>query len=170
MANTPNSAPNVLDEKILDKQNNYLYSVLKYKNNIPRVVGTSSLLSQNYPADVDMLCSIDIKPKGFNEVQRQFQKIFDRIKNKPNLFFVEFKLQNKEKDDKFKFFNLDDVSSDFFAKHYDADKIDICKIDLLQFIGGVFQEVSCIYFFNKVDIDFNIYMNELLSDQKEKYD
>jgi len=170
MANTPNSAPNVLDEKILDKQNNYLYSVLKYKNNIPKVVGTSSLLSQNYPADVDMLCSIDIKPKGFNEIQRQFQKIFDRIKNKPNLFFVEFKLQNKEKDDKFKFFNLDDVSSDFFAKHYDADKIDLCKIDLLQFIGGVFQEVSCIYFFNKVDIDFNKYMNELLSDQKEKYD
>jgi hypothetical protein len=164
------SVPNVLDEKILDKQNNYLYSVLKYKNNIPRVVGTSSLLSQNYPADVDMLCALDVKPNGFNEVQRQFKKIFDRISKTPNLFFIEFKLQNVEKDDKFKFYKLDDVNGDFFAKHYNADKIDLCKIDLLQFNGGVFQEISCIYFFNKVDIDFNKYINELLNDQKEKYD
>jgi len=168
------SVPNVLDEKILDKQNNYLYSVLKYKNNIPRVVGTSSLLSQNYPADIDMICVIDIKPKGFNEVQRQFKKIFDRISKTPNLFFIEFKLQNVEPDDKFKFYKLDDVNGSFFKDHYNADKIDICKIDLLQFNGGNFQEVSCIYFFEKIEDtkeDYNVfYGSDLIKDQIEKYD
>jgi hypothetical protein len=173
MANIPNSAPSVLDEKILDKKSNYLYSVLKFKNSVPRLVGTASLESQNYPADIDMLCVLEEKPKGFNEVQRQFQKIFKKIASYPNLFFIEFKLQNKDKDDKYKFFNFDDVSSDFFAKHYDSSKIDICKIDLLQFNGGVFQEVSCIYFFNKIQNieDYKVlYGSDLLNDQKEKYD
>lgn len=172
MTARPHNPPNVLDEKILDNNNKYLYSVLKYKNNIPKVVGTSSLMSQNYPADVDMLCTLDVKPKGFNEVQRQFKIIFDRIKNTPNLFFIEFKLQNKEKDDKYKFFSLNDVNGPFFRDHYDASKIDLCKIDLLQFNQGMFQEVSCIYFFNKVNFEDlkKIYGSELLQDQIEKYD
>jgi len=170
MANIPNSAPSVLDEKILDKKSNYLYSVLKFKNSMPRLVGTASLQSQLYPADIDMLCVLETKPKGFNETQRQFKKIFDKIKSTPNLFFVEFKLQNKEKDDKYKFFNLDDVNSDFFAKHYNSSKIDICKIDLLQYLDNKFQDVSCIYFFNKDVVDMNKYTNELLNDQKEKFD
>jgi len=170
MANIPNSAPSVLDEKILDKKSNYLYSVLKFKNSVPRLVGTASLESQNYPADIDMLCVLEEKPKGFNEVQRQFQKIFKKIASYPNLFFVEFKLQNKDKDDKFKFFNLNDVDSDFFAKHYDSNKIDICKIDLLQYLDNKFQDVSCIYFFNKDIVDMRKYAAELLNDQKEKYD
>jgi len=165
------TVPSVLDYKILDNKDKYLYSVLKYKNNIPKIVGTSSLLNQNYPADIDLLCPIDIKPMGFNEVQRQFKTIFNRIKNN-NLFFIEFKLQNIDKDDKFKFYKLEDVGGSFFKDHYDSDKINLCKIDLLQFNNGIFQEVSCIYFFNKID-DNNFlegYINELLVDQKEKYD
>jgi hypothetical protein len=158
--------PSVLDDKILDKQNNYIYSVLKYKNILPKLVGTSSLLSQSYPADIDMICPIDIKPLGFNEVQRQFQNIFKRFDSYPNLFFVEFKLQNIKKDEKYKFFNKSDVNSSFFKDHYDSNKIDICKIDLLQFNNGIFQEISCIYFFNKIDLDMQKYINQLLTDQK----
>jgi len=170
MTDRPNYVPSVLDEKILDKKTNYLYKVLKFKNSIPKLVGTASLSSQLYPADIDMLCVLEEKPKRFNETQRQFKKIFNNIRNQPNLFFVEFKLQNKEKDDKYKFFNLDDVDSDFFAKHYDADKIDICKIDLLQYLDNKFQDVSIIYFFNKDVVDMNKYREELLNDQKEKFD
>jgi hypothetical protein len=163
--------PSVLDNKILNNKDKYLYSVLKYKNNIPKIVGTSSLINQNYPADIDLLCSIDVKPMGFNEVQRQFKTIFNRIKNN-NLFFIEFKLQNLDPKQKFKFYNLEDVNGSFFKDHYNSDKINLCKIDLLQFNNGVFQEVSCIYFFNKNDDDdifLEGYISELLSDQKEKY-
>lgn len=161
--------PSVLDEKILNKQDNYLYSVLKYKNNLPKLVGTSSLSSQLYPADIDMLCTVGVKPKGFNEVQRQFKKIFNKINNYPNLYFIEFKLQNKDKEDKYKFFNVNDVNGDFFKNHYNPDKIDLCKIDLLQFKNNHFQEISCIYFFNPVDLDINKYISDLLADQKDYY-
>lgn len=164
--------PSVLDEQILDKNNNYLYSVLKYKNIIPKLVGTASLKSQYYPADIDMLCSIDIKPKGFSEVQRQFKKIFDKIKVKPNLFFIEFKLQNVD-NEKYKFFKENDIDGAFFKNHYDNNKIDFCKIDLLQFIDGYFQEISCIYFFNKIeslDKFYDKYSSDLLDAQKEYYD
>jgi hypothetical protein len=164
---------NILNTRILDNQNKYLYSVLKYKNSIPRVVGTSSLESQNYPADIDMLCLLDFKPMGFNEVQRQFKIIFNRIKSNGKLFFIEFKLQNMDKNSKFKFYNLEDINGPFFKDNYDSDKIDLCKIDLLQFNQGVFQEISCIYFFNKIQNQEEFqksYINELLDDQKEKYD
>ncbi len=162
------SIPNVLDEKILNKQDNYLYGVLKYKDNEPKIVGTSSLKSQQYPADIDMLCPIENKPKNFNEVQRQFKIIFNKILKVPNLFFIEFKLQNNDKS-KHKFFKLNDVNSDFFRKNYKPENIDLCKIDLLQFKSGYFQEVSCIYFFNPLEVDKQKYINDLLDDQKELY-
>lgn len=163
------SVPNVLDEKILNKQDNYLYSVLKYKNSLPQLVGTSSLQSQLYPADIDMLCIVNKKPKGFNELQRQFIKIFNKIKSYDNLFFIEFKLQNEIKDEKYKFYNINDVNGDFFKNHYIAEKMALCKIDLLQFKNNHFQEISCIYFFEPKELNIQSYINDLLSDQKEYY-
>jgi len=162
--------PNVLDEKILNKQENYLYSVLKYKDSLPKLVGTGSILSQAFPADIDLLCPVTNKPLGYAELQRQFKAIFKRISNYPNLFFVEFKLQNIDKDDKYKFYSLSDVDSSFFKDHYDSNKIDLCKIDLLQYMGDHFKEVSCIYFFNPVKVDLKKYIDDLLADQKHYYD
>ena len=162
--------PSVLDTKILDINNRYLYEVFKFKNSVPQVVGTASLKSQLYPADIDMLCVLDEKPKGFNEVQRQFIKIFNRMEAKENLFFIEFKLQNKNKEDKYKFFDINDVDGDFFKNHYDADKIDICKIDIIQYQNNKFQDVSIIYFFNKEKVDMESYYDSVLQDQKDYYD
>jgi hypothetical protein len=164
------TTPSVLDTKILNINNRYLYEVFRYGKNIPRVVGTASLQSQLYPADIDMLCVLDKKPDSFNAVQTEFQNIFNRMKAQHNLFFVEFKLQNKEKDDKYKFFNVSDIDSDFFEKHYNPDKIDICKIDLLQYSNYKFQDVSIIYFFNKERVDMNVYYDSVLQDQKDYYD
>jgi len=162
-------APSVLDNKILDINNRYLYEVFKFKNSVPKVVGTASLQSQLYPADIDMLCVIDEKPRGFNEVQRQFIKIFNRMEARENLFFVEFKLQNKIKEEKYKFFDINDVDGDFFKNHYDVNKIDICKIDIIQYQNNKFQDVSIIYFFNKEKVDMNNYYDSVLQDQKDYY-
>ena len=164
------TSPSVLDTKILNMNNRYLYEVFRYQQNIPQVVGTASLQSQLYPADIDMLCVLDKKPDSFNAVQTEFKNIFNRMKAYHNLFFVEFKLQNKEKDDKYKFFNVSDVDSGFFAKHYNPDKIDICKIDLLQYSNYKFQDVSIIYFFNKERVDMNVYYDSVLQDQKDYYE
>lgn len=172
MSNTPNSGPSVLSERLLDKKNTYLYSVLKYNKYHPKLVGTASLQSQYYPADIDMLCSVyDIKPKIFNNIQIEFEEIFKKISRCPNLFFIEFKLQNKDPNEKYKFYKSDDVSSDFFAKNYDVNKIDLCKIDLLQFNNNEFQEISCIYFFNNIIYDKYSakYIKTLLLDQKQYY-
>lgn len=162
------SVPNILDEKILDKDNNYLYNLLKYKTQIPKIAGTSSILSQSYPADIDMVCGIKIKPKLYYDVQKQFKKMVELISKYPNLFFIEFKIQNLD-DSKYKIYNESDINTNFFKDYYDSDKINYCKIDLLQFSNSHFQEISCIYFFNPIIIDNSVYVESLLKDQVNYY-
>lgn len=161
--------PSILDNKILDKKEVYLYSVLKYNNKIPQLVGTSSLDSQLYPADIDMLCLVN-KSKSYQRVQDTFKSIINKISKIPNLYFIEFKLQNLDKSEKYKFYNSDNVNGDFFKNNYDSKKIDICKIDLLVFNQNYFKEISCIYSFNDFKlIDTDIYIKTLLEDQKDYY-
>lgn len=169
------AVPSVANEKILDKSNADLYYILKYKDNMPKLVGTASLSSQNYPADLDMLCIVKPKPKGASSVKKAFQDLFKRIMNMPNLFFVEFKLQNKkvgEDIEKHKFYELEDVDGSFFKDFYDNSKIELCKIDLIQYLKqeGIFQEVSCIYFFEPMGVDKNKYIESLLIDQKHYFE
>ena len=171
------ATPSVLTEKVLNKDNVDLYHIFKFKDNMPKLVGTSSLESQAYPADIDMLCPVKDKPKGAFQFKKQFQTIFKKIANTPNLFFIEFKLQNKPiglEDDvqKFKFYKLEDVDGTFFRDNYKSDLVDLCKIDLVQYLPakGVFQEISCIYFLNPEQIDKINYIGTLLKDQKHYCD
>lgn len=168
----------VLEEKTFSKNEVYLNKVLKYQNYPLKLVGTGALAAQQFPADIDCLTLIKKKPNTENII-KEFNKILSRIDfNK--LFFVEFKIQNKKENkkgefydknkdvEKYKVYNISQVA-DSLNRYYDENKIDLCKLDLIQFDNGKFKEVSCIYFFEAPSIDGNKFYDESkYSDKKQK--
>tara|TARA_R110000868_G_scaffold45_2_gene587 strand:+ start:971 stop:2455 length:1485 start_codon:yes stop_codon:yes gene_type:complete len=86
----------VLENKTLNTDLNFMYNVFKFDNFDPRLVGTGSLKSQLYAADFDFLNIIN-KEYTPREAYEQFKKVFNNIKNASNLFFIEFKIQEKVK-------------------------------------------------------------------------
>lgn len=168
------SVPSVLDRRYLNKNENFLSDVLEFhtklsfKNSEVKLVGTGAMASQLYPADIDLLTIIQPIPKTANIVKKEYVRIFKDIEAKPKLFFIEFKLQNKD-GSKHKFFNKEDVKGNFFYDYYNPSTIQMCKIDLLLFTKGYFKEVSCVYFFGE-EFDQQKYIYDILKDQKEYYE
>jgi hypothetical protein len=163
----------VLEEKFLSRDLNFLLKVLKLGNNPIRLVGTGSMASQYYPADFDFLCQV--KQKYTPEtLYTDFKKIIDNI-DQNKLFFIEFKLQQlakKGKDPKkYKVFKKDEVTPEFFGAYFNKDT-ELCKIDAIIWYDGKFKEVSCIYFFtgNNKPLIMADYIKALLEDQKQYYD
>lgn len=103
------------------------------------LVGSSSLQSQQYFGDYDLIQIVKIK-------KPKFDKIFKYVENSDNILFVEFKIQYLD-GSKEKFYNLEDFKKISFK----YDKIDFCKIDLLLWSNNRFYEVSIIYQFEKDD-------------------
>ena len=131
--------------------------ILQFKNNKVELVGTAGLKRQFYPADFDFLTKIKfLKTK---DIYEEFKRILDDIQKENNLYFIEFKFQNKD-DTKNKIFKIED----FTKKN--------CKIDLIINVDyqNDFKEVSIIYFLTKKndkDITKEEYIQDLEDDFKE---
>jgi hypothetical protein len=161
----------VLEEKYLSRDLNFLLRVLKLGNNPLRLVGTGSMASQYYPADFDFLSPIKQKYTP-EKLYTDFKKILDRI-DENKLFFIEFKLQqlpDKNKEiKKYKLFNKNELTQEFFGAYFN-EKTELCKIDAIIWHNGKFKEVSCIYFFSSKPLVMKDYIRALLDDQKQYYD
>ena len=163
----------ILKEKYLKSDLNFMYNVFKLGNNPARLVGTGSMLSQYFPADFDFLCVVKDAPtytptKAFEE----FKKVIARLEAQPTLFFIEFKLQKnaeKGKDpEKYKLFNTKDIDNDFFQLNF--SNVELCKIDAIVYLkNGLMKEVSCIYFFSNKPLVMADYIQGLLDDQVHYY-
>ena len=130
-----------------DKIRNVLF-MCQYKNMPIKLVGSSSLQSQQYFGDYDALTTINKKEKP-DEIYSEFMRIFKNVKNDPDLYFIEFKIQTM--DDKFKFFKNDNLNLQDFKKHY--ENTDFYKLDLVMWFEYQFVEVSVIYQLLKLDRD-----------------
>jgi len=163
----------VLEERILPIDTRFLYNVFKLGDNPVRLVGTGSLASQDYPADIDMLSVIKTKYSPAS-LYADFQKVFNRIDNKNKLFFIEFKIQQKarkgeKEQEKHKIFKMYDLKPDLFDAYFNRNT-ELCKIDAIIWNEGRFKEVSCIYFFDALEMDKEKYIRILLDDGKQYYE
>lgn len=161
----------VLEERYLSTNLNFLLKVLQLDDNPIRLVGTGSMSSQYYPADFDFLCQVK-KEYTPETVNKAFQKIFKRFDNN-KLFFIEFKIQQKAKGkadpEKHKFFNINDINEGSFDAFFNKNT-ELCKIDAILWFDGKFKEVSCIYFFQSKPLNMPEYIKALLDDGKHYYD
>jgi len=151
----------ILERKFYLPELHNINKILQFKNNKIDVKGTSSYKSQKYFSDYDLFSSI----KGNNkpeDIFKEVQNIFSKIKSDPNLYFIELKIQNKNS--KKKFFNMDFTEKQFVKSIKDLDYI---KIDLIARFGNIFIEVSIIYSFNKEEANSQEYINSLKDDIKE---
>jgi transposase len=158
----------LLEKQYPQKEIEKAYHILQFKNEPLELVGTAGLKRQLYPADYDFLSKVKfLKTK---EMYNEFKKILDNIQQQNNLYFIEFKFQNKD-ESKFKIYSINDFTLKTFYKHFKPSKIDYCKIDLIINLENTndFKEVSVIYFLKKKndeDITKEKYILELEDDYK----
>lgn len=88
---------NLLDKRELNTYSNQLIeniNLISFNNWKPSIMGTASLKSLLYNADVDLYSVIKYKSKNeaLENIKKYFQKIIKRIALNKNVFFVDFKL------------------------------------------------------------------------------
>lgn len=142
-----------------------VYKTLQF-NSVPiELIGTGGLNKQLYPADFDFNSNVGkVKPKKAFE---EFKKIFENIKAVNNLYFIEFKFQNKD-GSKAKLYNLDELNEEVFLEHF-TSAISYCKVDLVIYFGGKLKEVSSNYIFTRASSRTKL-KKTLLLEAKEYYD
>jgi hypothetical protein len=161
----------ILEQRYPEKEIRKTVNILKFNNNIIKLVGTGSLKSQLYPSDYDFMTKVNFKDIDIKDIYNEFVNILNKIYEEQTLYFIEFKFQNKDKT-KYKFNNINEFSYDLFKEHFKKSKIDFIKIDVIINIDNLndFKEVSCIYFSeNNKEIDIKDYTKVLKKDMKELY-
>jgi hypothetical protein len=108
-------------------------NILKYKNSPLELLGTGGNESQNYPSDIDLFSKIvtnETAKSSYNE----FSNMLDEIEEREDMFFVEFKVQQKN-GDKVKFMKIKDIRDKQYEynKYFNED-IDYCKFDFVLLI------------------------------------
>lgn len=144
-----------------------IMNILKYNKNPLELVGTGSMKAQYYPADFDFLSKIT-KKLSVKDSYIEFVNIIHNIQLRSDLFFVEFKIQDKD-GNKQKIFKIEDLTLERFSKFFN-DNLELCKIDCIIMLDGIFKELSVIYFFNPKKPVMRDYIQVLLDDQKNYYE
>jgi hypothetical protein len=124
-----------------------LFQRYKLFNYPIQVVGSYSMASQRYSADIDALSLITGR-KEWKKFDEQIKIILRNLELDYDIFFIEFKIQYNDGSKK-KFFQYDEVE----IPEKNFDKIYFMKLDTIVFLNGVFKEFSVNYYF-KVPDDF----------------
>lgn len=136
---------------------------LQFKNAPIEFKGSASLKSQRYYSDIDLFSQIDSTLKA-DEIYNEFCSILDAVRNDPNIYFIELKIELKN-GRKIRFFKNDTLDKDVFMKYYKL--IDFIKIDCITFLVNIFMELSIIYKMSNVKMDKGDYVRGLNEDIKE---
>ncbi len=112
----------------------------KYKEYPIKVVGSASLLSQQYFGDFDAITAISTKETAQN-IYDEFNKIFESINRNTNLYFIEFKIQTEKK--KIRYYREDKLDLSAIEKNY--DDIIFFKLDLSVWTENHFVDFSVVY-------------------------
>lgn len=140
-----------------------LIKILKYEPYNINIKGTASLASQQYYSDLDLYSNI-LEKESSDIAYKKFYDIIKKSESFNDMYFIEFKIQNK-KGDKLKYNNLDEFNKKDFDKFY--KDIDFVKLDYVIRIGNKFIELSINYFFIKddkeIEIDNESSFNEIIT-------
>ena len=156
----------VLEKKYPEQQVRPYIEILKYKNENIQLLGTGSARSQLYPSDIDLFTKITTEETP-DDAYSEFLDMIDEVKKRNDMYFVEFKIQQKD-GEKVKMNNINDLQNEEFKfLKYFNDNIDYCKFDFVIYINGQFVELSSIYVFNKEPLDYNKLEESLSSDMMD---
>ena len=130
----------------IDDTLTHLFSVLSYHGHQPVLVGSSSLASNRYISDYDLLISVPIVPAPAAAF-KGFESILQELYLKHRVYPVEFKLQTRA-GIKVRWFPGDRFDYSTFEKYW--KDVDFCKIDLVMHTeDNYFAEVSALYLFGE---------------------
>lgn len=139
-----------------------IYKKLAFKKVPITAIGTSSLASQYYTSDFDFMSVIKGKVNQ-QEAFDEFLRILRNFDDNPKMFFVEFKIQEKD-GTKYKIFKLADFNEEYFS-HFTA-KTKFCKLDGIILVNGYLKEISINYLFKPTKENIH---RKLLDDKEEQY-
>ena len=117
-----------------------VYKRLRYKDSPIIAIGTSSLASQNYTSDFDLMSVVKDKKDSYGA----FKQILQEFLRIPKLYFVEFKIQQND-GTKYKIYKIEDFTPEYFKNFGKHTKF--CKLDGLILIDGYLKEFSINYLF-----------------------
>lgn len=151
-------AKSVLDDKV-----KRLLRILKFKSSPIVLKGSSSLSSQRYFSDYDLMTVIDPKPSA-DKAFKEFGKILGKVLAEDDVWFIELKLQTKE-GKKVKFLPKHVLTK----KQFDTvwPDIDFIKLDLIVRASDRLIELSCIYKFGATTTKPEEYLAMLKTDIEE---
>ena len=163
---------NVLEKKYPSREIASIVELLQYDENPIQLLGTGGNASQNYPSDIDLFSKInnvdlnDISQIG-DEAREIFTNMLRHAMSKPDMFFIEFKIQNTD-GKKLKFKTAKEFLNDkAYFKRYFNDKIDYCKFDFVLLKDGLYTELSSIYSFNPEPLNYDELRKSLIDDMKD---
>lgn len=146
------------DSKVLN-----VVKKLQFKNFPVDFKGSSSLKSQIYFSDYDLMTNI-VGKVSQDEAYRVFYKILQNVLNDSDTYFEEFKIEDK-KGNKYRWFPNETFDKDEFIKVY--KEIDFAKLDIILWIENRFVEMSIIYQFSDKELSKEEYIKGLNEDINE---
>ena len=137
-----------------------LIKALRFKKYKIDLKGSASLVSQKYYSDYDLFTNITDAYKA-PEAFREFSKILSRVLEKPDVYFIELKLQTVD-GHKTRWYPGERFEESRFGSKW--DEVDYVKLDVIAFIQNRFIEVSCLYGFNNAVLTPAEYIEKLRDD------
>lgn len=114
--------------------------ICSYKENPIKLVGSSSLLNQQYFGDYDAITAIKTTESAIS-IFEEFNKIFESINKDTNLYFIEFKIQTSN--NKFRYYKNNKLDLKTIESNY--KNIIFFKLDLSVWSNYHFTDFSVIY-------------------------
>jgi exonuclease SbcC len=155
------------DSKIIN-----LINKLKFQNYPIEIKGSSSLKSQKYFSDYDLFTNISDKIDS-ETAYNTFYKILQNVLSDIDIYFTEFKVEDRKKR-KYKWFPNETFDKDTFFKIF--REVDFSKLDIIVWSNNKFIELSIIYKFSNETLTTdqlisNIYkdIDELKNKEKDYY-
>ena len=157
-------------EKKYPTQKLYPYiNILRFKDSPVDLLGTGGNASQLYPSDIDLFSKI-VTNETAQSSYKEFIGMLDDIDERNDMYFIEFKVQDKD-GMKQKFKSTQDIRNKFYEyKKFFNDNVDYCKFDFVLMIDGQFIELSIIYVFNKDPLDYDVLRISLSADMIDLID
>jgi hypothetical protein len=134
----------VKEKRLIKPQIVSIMKIFKYKSYPIFLTGSAGLASQIYFSDYDFRSLIDVKKENVESAYNEIMDIIKRADRFNNIYFIEFKIQNKD-GSKTKFFKQNDITLNKFKKAF--GDIDFLKLDYIINIDNTFTEVSINYQF-----------------------
>jgi hypothetical protein len=140
-----------------------LMKLLKFKKYKVDLKGSASLTSQRYYSDYDLFTNIT-DAQTASAAFKEFSRILGRVLDRPDVYFIELKLQTKD-GHKVRWYPGERFEEKRFGSRW--EQVDYVKLDVIAFIKNRFIEVSCLYGFSNTPLTPAEYIANLQKDITE---